>query len=574
MRAREGRWLERNGSPGRSVLGRLVSLKLACIFLMIHVLIAPLHTAAQTHPEYAHTNLYEALGLNPNATPADVKKAYRTLALKNHPDKVKVDDKEAAASVFAEIAEAYEILSDPVRRKQYDLARKQVEEASNLGKQGRDHHHSDRGFGYEDHWDEDVEAWSAQGRRDPNFAHQDHGRDEKWVFTDPFQLFESFFADTREWGDLRWGWDHEAAGYAGYPSGNEVSDWESAVYEDIEWHSFGGQDFIRIQRVYGDGRIEMETKEAPSSSSGRARVELGGRKKTGEWAHEERREHKRDSFERFHRPFLSSWGTSTMGVARQALRTGERLKVGDQLLSPEGTHVCFLDHKYEKLVVAENLEDGDILWESNGRGEGWETWEEGDSLKEGARPHSLHENHLSAVVSRQGRVEIWREERVGSIGGRKELVWQSTQDAGGPSVDEDLSSLEYVLTLSDVDGNLALYCVAKEGRALGDEDGEEECVWASRGCPGMGRTARQALGEFGRQVVFPVFRLGVAGFTSLLKQLRAFVRDHGFPNLRRGWMYVYRLTKKAASKLRHAVAERRRVERKKQSQGRGSGSSI
>jgi len=65
----------------------------------------------------AKRDYYEVLGVDRNASADEVKKAFRRLAMKYHPDRNKEDGAEAR---FKEIGEAYEVLSDPEKRAAYD----------------------------------------------------------------------------------------------------------------------------------------------------------------------------------------------------------------------------------------------------------------------------------------------------------------------------------------------------------------------------------------------------------------------------------------------------------------------
>jgi curved DNA-binding protein len=65
-----------------------------------------------------YKDYYKILGVSKNATQDDIKKAYRKLALKYHPDKN--SGNKASEDKFKDIGEAYEVLKDPEKRKQYD----------------------------------------------------------------------------------------------------------------------------------------------------------------------------------------------------------------------------------------------------------------------------------------------------------------------------------------------------------------------------------------------------------------------------------------------------------------------
>ena len=61
-------------------------------------------------------NYYDVIGVSKNATPDEIKKKFRELAMKTHPDKTKEDSE----NEMAELNKAYEILSDKERREKYD----------------------------------------------------------------------------------------------------------------------------------------------------------------------------------------------------------------------------------------------------------------------------------------------------------------------------------------------------------------------------------------------------------------------------------------------------------------------
>lgn len=126
----------------------------------------------------AERDFYQVLGVKKDATEDDIRDAYRKLARKLHPDVNKAHD---AAAKFAELQEAYDVLSDPQKRKAYDrYGRVGVSGAAAAGDSARPHY-SWRGVGSpgEGRVDFDVEDLGSifesffggrGGQRDDAFA--------------------------------------------------------------------------------------------------------------------------------------------------------------------------------------------------------------------------------------------------------------------------------------------------------------------------------------------------------------------------------------------------------------------
>ena len=85
----------------------------------------------------AKRDYYEVLGVSKNASEAELKKAYRKLAMKHHPDR-NADNQEKAEEAFKEVKEAHEILSDAQKRAAYDQFGHAGVDAS-MGGGGRGH---------------------------------------------------------------------------------------------------------------------------------------------------------------------------------------------------------------------------------------------------------------------------------------------------------------------------------------------------------------------------------------------------------------------------------------------------
>ncbi|CAF3661283.1 unnamed protein product [Adineta steineri] len=99
-------------------------------------------------------DLYEILGVNKSASEADLKKAYRKLALQFHPDKCKAP---GATDAFKAIGKAFSILSDPKKREQYDQYGQAMEPQYHRTSNG-----GSRGGGQQYYYYEDDDDFSAE----------------------------------------------------------------------------------------------------------------------------------------------------------------------------------------------------------------------------------------------------------------------------------------------------------------------------------------------------------------------------------------------------------------------------
>ena len=138
---------------------------------------------------------YKILGVDKNASQDDIKKAYRKLARKHHPD-LNPNNKEAH-KLFQQINEANEVLSDPEKRKKYDQYGKDWQHADQFekAKQSSQHNYSNGGrqdfsgdFGEEGFSDFFESLFGGGGRRtsQTKFRGQDYNAELQVNLTDAY----------------------------------------------------------------------------------------------------------------------------------------------------------------------------------------------------------------------------------------------------------------------------------------------------------------------------------------------------------------------------------------------------
>ncbi|MEX0778140.1 MAG: J domain-containing protein [Balneolales bacterium] len=129
-----------------------------------------------------YKDYYKTLGISKTATQDEIKKAYRKLAAKYHPD-VNPDDKKAAAK-FKEVAESYEVLKNPEDRKMYDQMGSDWKQYKRAGGQAQDYN-----------WQEWSQQRGGPRQRQRTYSYQGSpGFEDQFGGESPFSdFFESFF---------------------------------------------------------------------------------------------------------------------------------------------------------------------------------------------------------------------------------------------------------------------------------------------------------------------------------------------------------------------------------------------
>jgi curved DNA-binding protein len=169
---------------------------------------------------------YEVLGINRNASDAEIKKAFRKLASKYHPDVAK--DKKIGEEKFKEINEANEVLSDPEKRKKYD------ELGANWNQPGQQTRHQG-GF-----------ARGSDGSSEFHF--------DGTGFSD---FFEQFFGSRgRPFGDFRRTSEDQMGGEAFAQRGQDI---EGDILVTLDEVLQGSMRMIKLQRT--DPRTGQSTEQ-------------------------------------------------------------------------------------------------------------------------------------------------------------------------------------------------------------------------------------------------------------------------------------------------------------------------
>mmetsp|Transcript_43210 Transcript_43210/g.78609 ORF Transcript_43210/g.78609 Transcript_43210/m.78609 type:complete len:252 (+) Transcript_43210:73-828(+) len=220
---------------------------------------------------------YEVLGIDRKADTAAIKKAYRKEAMRWHPDK-NPDNKEEAEKKFREVAEAYEVLSDPDTRKRYDNCGKDcIKGGGGGGGGGGGDPFGGFGFG-------------GFHFKDANDVFKDFFGDK-----DPFADFDSMFENVFEesFGEApkaSSGKKKKKGGdpfdmFGGFGGGGFASSSSTFSFSSSSFSGGGAGSFVKTETVIKDGKKVTKTVKSDGKGGTEAMIEEteGGRtkRKTG-----------------------------------------------------------------------------------------------------------------------------------------------------------------------------------------------------------------------------------------------------------------------------------------------------
>jgi curved DNA-binding protein len=146
-----------------------------------------------------YKDYYKTLGITKSATVDEIKKAYRKLAVKYHPDKNAGD--KSSEERFKEISEAYDVLGDPQKRKKYDEMGSNWQAYQNAGRARQEYASSSAGPDYQYDFGGDSDFFGASG------------------FSD---FFKSFFGGRSQERDARFDFNNHSSDAPGHDVAGEV----------------------------------------------------------------------------------------------------------------------------------------------------------------------------------------------------------------------------------------------------------------------------------------------------------------------------------------------------------------